>query len=111
MTWNRLLPVFKGIVDNGPQQQPVSHLRRSSKGEHVDGSQSGVSLTQATAERATLCSECNMSVSKSCFVQKSVCIDKFTLILMEKKSFIKLAFFSRAITFILEKGVILNHLF
>lgn len=55
MTWNRLVPVFEGVVDNGPKQQPVSHLRRSSKGEHVNGSQGGVSLTQATAERERHC--------------------------------------------------------
>lgn len=32
-----LKPVLEGIVDYSPEQQPVSNLRRSSEGEHVDG--------------------------------------------------------------------------
>lgn len=55
MTWKRPVPVFEGVVDDGPEQQPVSHLRRPSEGEHVDGSQGGVSLTQAAAERERHC--------------------------------------------------------
>ncbi len=44
-----LIPVFEGVVDYSPQQQSVTNLRRSSEGEHVDGPQSRVSLTQTTA--------------------------------------------------------------
>lgn len=43
-------PVFEGVVDDGPQQQPVSDLRRSSEGEHVNGPESGMSLTQTAVE-------------------------------------------------------------
>lgn len=43
------VPVFEGIVDYGLQQQSVPNLRRSSEGEHVDGPQSRVSLTQTAA--------------------------------------------------------------
>lgn len=46
-----LVPVFEGVVDNSLQQQSVSNLRRSSEGEHVDGPESRVSLTQTTASR------------------------------------------------------------
>lgn len=50
MTCNRLVPVLEGVVDDGPQQQPVSHLGGPSEGEHVNGPQRGVSLAQATEE-------------------------------------------------------------
>lgn len=48
---NNLVPVFEGVVDNSSQQQSVSNLRRSSKGEHVNGSQGWVGLTQSTAPK------------------------------------------------------------
>lgn len=44
-----LVPVFEGVVDDGPQQQSIPDLGGPSEGEHVDGSQSGMSLTQPTA--------------------------------------------------------------
>lgn len=47
------LPVGEGVVDDSLEKQPVSYLRRSSEGEHVDGPQRWVSLAQTAANRTT----------------------------------------------------------